>query len=345
VNKSTDGGKTWDDPVAVVSKDGYLHMLDKPWSAIDPSNPNRIFVSYTDFDYSSSTAACGSNPANNPRMAIEFVESVDGGNTWSAPKVVIAVCGAREVHGSQMAFDSQGTLYISWVNFGDNFPLGPRAIQLSRYKGGILSHPVTVEAHIQPGGDSYFLQGEFRDFLDMAMAVDHSGLASDGTVYIAWSDGRDKIVPDALGIQGAYAYNDELLRVSSDGGRTWGGAPIKINDDAQGTGHDHYQVGIAVDNRGHVGACWYDRREDSENFAIGRYCAESMNLGRSWKNTNIGLPLFAPTHGTDLLVNPIYMGDYDQLTSDFLNQDSGFIGAFEGMGVRGNPDVLAHPMK
>jgi hypothetical protein len=38
------------------------------------------------------------------------------------------------------------------------------------------------------------------------------------------------------------------------------------------------------------------------------------------------------------------MGDYDQMTSDFLNQNSGFIGAFQSQGVRGNPDVDAHPM-
>ena len=37
---------------------------------------------------------------------------------------------------------------------------------------------------------------------------------------------------------------------------------------------------------------------------------------------------FAPTHGIDLFINPVYMGDYDQLTSDFLNSNSGFIGSF-----------------
>ena len=53
---------------------------------------------------------------------------------------------------------------------------------------------------------------------------------------------------------------------------------------------------------------------------------------------------FAPTHGNDLFINPIYMGDYDQMTSDFMNLNSGFIGAFEIQGVRGNPDVSAHSM-
>src|SRR5216684_1160639 len=344
VNKSTDGGKTWGDPIPAISKDGS-HLLDKPWSTIDPSNKSRMFVSYTDFDFSQ-TNSCGTNYPI--RIAIEFVESDDGGATWSAnPTVAIEVCGNAAVQGSQMAVDSHGTMYISWVNLGSNFPFGPRSIQISSLKSGTLSAPVTVEANVQPGGDSYFLQGEFRDFLDMAMAVDHSGTASDGTLYITWADGRDKIVPDPLAIQGAYAYDDVFLRSSRDGGKTWGFSPIKVNSDFQprlSSGRDHYQSGVAVDSRGFVAACWYDRRADSENFAIRRHCGESTNGGSTWTDADIGLQAFAPTHGIDIFINPIYMGDYDQMTSDFLNQNSGFIGAFQSQGNRGNPDVDAHPM-
>ncbi len=344
VNKSHDGGKTWGDPVAAIFKDGSGHLLDKPWSTIDPSNKRRIFVSYTDFDFTFTSAAC----LNDIRTAVELVESDDGGKTWSAtPRVAIEVCGAAAVQGSQLAVDSHGTLYISWVNLGSNFPLGPRTIQISSLKRGVLSAPVRVESSLQPGGDSYYVQGLFRDFLDMAMAVDHSGTATDGTLYITWADGRDKIVPDPVAVQGAYAYDDVFLRSSTDGGHTWGRLPIKINSDIQsrlGSGHDHYQSGVSVDSRGYVAACWYDRRADSENFAIRRHCGESTDGGFSWTDADIGLPAFAPTHGSDEFINPIYMGDYDQMTSDFLNQNSGFIGAFQSQGIRGNPDVDAHPM-
>jgi hypothetical protein len=342
VNKSTDGGKTWGDPIPAISKDGS-HLLDKPWSTIDPSNKSRIFVSYTDFDFSFSSATCGFDI----RTAIEFVESDDGGATWSSkPTVAIEVCGAAAVQGSQMAVDSHGTMYISWVNLGSNFPFGPRSIQISSFKSATLSAAVTVEANVQPGGDSYYLQGEFRDFLDMAMAVDHSGTASDGTLYITWSDGRDKIVPDPLAIQGFYAYDDVLLRESADGGNTWSSAR-KVNSDIQsrlGSGHDHYQSAIAVDNRGIVGVCWYDRRDDPENFAIKRHCGESTDGGFTFSDANIGMPGFAPTHGNDVFINGIYMGDYDQLTSDFTNSNSGFVGAFENQTNRGNPDVFVHKM-
>jgi hypothetical protein len=347
INTSTDGGKTWGDPVAAVSKSGLTHLLDKPWSTIDPSNHKRIFVSYTDFDSSGTLCGVDSFGFAIPRTAIEFVVSHDGGVTWSAtPKVAIQVCGNAGVQGSQLAVSSTGTLYISWVNLGSNFPLGPRSIQISSYANSKLSAPVTVESSIQPGGDSYYLQGEFRDFLDMSMAIDHSGTATDGALYFTWADGRDKTVPDPLAIQGFYAYDDVLLRASYDGGKTWGFA-TKVNSDIQsrlGSGHDHYQSGIAVDKRGYVAVCWYDRRADSENFAIRRHCGESSNAAATFSESDIGMAPFAPTHGNDTFINPIYMGDYDQLSSDFMNSAAGFIGAFENQTSRGNPDVDAHPM-
>jgi hypothetical protein len=342
VNKSTDGGQTWADPVAAVAKNGGSHLLDKPWSTIDPTR-GRIYVSYTDFD-SSQTNGCGTNYPG--RTAIEFVYSNDGGTTWTKPIVAYQACGAAAVQGSQMAVDSHGTMYISWVNLGSNFPLGPRQIQIAAYKPKGLQPAVTVESSVQPGGDSFYLQGDFRDFLDMNMAVDRSGTASDGTIYITWADGRDKIVPDVLGIQGAYAYDDVLLRSSSDGGNTWTSA-TKVNSDIQsrtGSGHDHYQSAVAVDKTGKVGACWYDRRDDPEDFAIARYCGESTNGGASWTSVNLGITPFAPTHGIDTFINSIYMGDYDVLTSDFTGANPGFIGSFEVMGTQGNPDAAANTL-
>lgn len=350
INTSTDGGQTWGNPVAAASKSAFYHTLDKPWSTIDPSNHNRIFVSYTDFDYSGTV--CGNDSFGFPlfRNAIEFVESDDGGVTWGAPNVAAYSCAdpttgiSTGFQGSQMAVNSKGTLYISWVNLGTNFPYSIRSIQISSFSGGTLSAAATVDSVVQPGGDSYYLQGDFRDFLDMAMAVDRSGKALDGAIYITWADGRNKITPDPFAIQGAYANDDILLRASYDGGLTWGSAPVKVNSDTQpatGGGHDHFQSGIAVDKHGTVGICWYDRRDDAENQAIRRYCGSSSNGGASFTDFNTGLRPYAPTHGTDAFINPIYMGDYDQLSSDFLGHHSGFVGAFENQGPQGNPDADA----
>ena len=244
--------------------------------AVDPSNHKHIFVSYTDFDYTQ-TNSCGTNFPT--RTAIEFVESWDGGVTWSAtPNIAIEVCGAAGVQASQMAVSSKGTLYISWLNLGSSFPLGPRSIQVSRYANGILSAPVTVDSAVQPGGDSYYLQGSSATTWTCQCRSIIPGTSTDGALYITWADGRDKEVGDPLALQGFYAYDDVFLRASFDGGNTWGSAAVKVNSDAQpafGIGHDHYQPGVAVDKRGTVAVCWYDRRADAENFAMRRHCGKS----------------------------------------------------------------------
>jgi len=81
VNASSVGGVSWRAPVAAVAKNGFTHSLDKPWMTADPNDPRKLYVSYTDFDGSGTSAAC----PNDFRMAIEVVASMDGGATWSAP--------------------------------------------------------------------------------------------------------------------------------------------------------------------------------------------------------------------------------------------------------------------
>jgi hypothetical protein len=77
LSRSTNGGFTWDDPVAAVSKSAITHFLDKDWSAIDPQHPRNIYVAYTDFDLSFTTCP------HAERLAIEIVHSSD----WGSPGV------------------------------------------------------------------------------------------------------------------------------------------------------------------------------------------------------------------------------------------------------------------
>jgi hypothetical protein len=88
-------------------------------------------------------------------------------------------------------------------------------------------------------------------------------------------------------------------------------------------------------------ACFYDRRHDSLNWFIDRFCAQSNNGGATWSNVRIEDTRFAPFHATDSLINPFYMGDYDTVASDFTLTNDGFVGAFQIITQRGNPNVFA----
>ncbi len=350
VSKSTDGGLTFGNPAAAVSKPANTHFLDKDWMTVDPTDSNRLFVTYTDFD--SSLNFCGRRPSGAiiQRVAIELVRSIDGGMTWSAPVVIEQVCRPNFVQGSQVALGPSGEVYVSWERFVGGF-VGPRSLQIRRSNDHGLTFGSTVKVDdVIPSGDGFALQGGFRNFLTGSLTVDRSSGTTKGFVYVAWDDGRNLQVPDFGGINGFYGYSDILVRRSIDGGATWSPA-VRVNDNAEpledtGRGSDQYQPGIAVDKRGRVGVCFYDRREDEFNFRVGRTCAVSRDAGATWHNRQIGIPAFPPIHGTDIFINPLYMGDYDTLSSDFTGATRGFIGAFQFINTEGvfqpNPDVKAN---
>jgi hypothetical protein len=354
VSTSSDGGATWADPVAAVSKDGFTHFLDKDWMAVDPSNANRLFVTYTDFDFS------GIVCPGAERVAIELVSSTDGGTTWSAPVVVDEVCSVPPsfpfVQGSQVALGPSGEVYVAWEFFSDFFT---RELHIRKSTDhGVSFTPFVKIDNVTCVGDCETVQGLFRTFLDLgSLVVDRSGTATNGNVYVVWHDGRNLNVP-SFTISGFYGYADVLLRRSTDGGATWQ-APVRVNNNREplhsGRGTDQYQPGLAVDNTGGIGACWYDRRLDPLNYQIDRFCGVSTDAGATWTNTRQSSPSWSPIHATDFEIDTLYMGDYDGLTSDFTKSTPGFIGAFQMMNTRGglagnsilvpNPDVFATGFK
>jgi hypothetical protein len=342
VSKSTDGGASFGDPVSAVSKDAFSHLLDKPWMDVDPTNPNRIYVTYTDFgDFSGDVCGFDVDGFPIPRNAIELVRSDDGGTTWSAPVAVQEICGfVSFVQGSQVAVGPNGEVYVAWEQITDL--IREIDIRKSTDKGLTFGDIVKVD-DVTPVGDGFLLQGAFRSLSELpSLAVDRSaGKGKHGSVYIAWHDARKLVVQDP--IAGRYGFADVLLSRSTDGGATWS-SPVRVNDNTEpspsGLGTDQYQPGIAVDHTGTVGICFYDRREDANNFLIDRFCAASTDAGASWHNTQITAKSFAAVPGQDFLINPVYMGDYDSLATDFTKLNSGFIGAW-GDNSRGNPDVKA----
>jgi hypothetical protein len=51
-----------------------------------------------------------------------------------------------------------------------------------------------------------------------------------------------------------------------------------------GRGTGQFMPGLAVDNQGQVGVCFYDHRGDTLNFLIDRRCARSSDAGQHWVN-------------------------------------------------------------
>jgi hypothetical protein len=336
-SRSTDGGGSWSSAVAAVQKDARTHFLDKDWSAVDPTNPSRIFVSYTDFDRSgtSGAPACGFVGGNAVlRIAIELVRSSDGGATWSDPVVIAQGCNVPpnfpQVQGSQIVVDSAGSVYVAWEFFqGAAGTTRSLLISKSADNGSSFGAPVTISNVIETG-DGGGLQGGFRNNEFPMLAVDRSS----GALYVAWNDGRNFAIRDFEGADGLYHFADILVSRSITGGATWS-VPVLVNPPQAPhlvglnlLGTDHYQPGIAVDHTGAVGVCWYDRRGDPANFRFGRACSISTTSGVTWTQNFFFNGNWSPVHATDVFLNPTYFGDYDTVASDFLLSNSGFLGAF-----------------
>jgi hypothetical protein len=339
INTSSNGGQTWSAPVAAVAKD-FSHGIDKPWLAADPTNAKRLYVTYTDFDFSfPTTGTC----ANDSRLAVELVASTDGGNTWGAPVVIDEECGAslNGVTGSNVLVGPDGKVYVGF----EFYPVTPNNeihIRTSADHGQTFGATVVINNAVVPNGAGGLLQGGFRNNEFPQLAIDKTSKASRGTLYVAWSDGRNNQVVDISSFTGTYAYPDILVATSTDSGQTFSN-PVTVSPtpaDFEGAGRDQFFPGIAVDKDGEVGVCYYDRRDQADNSVIDRYCSVSRNHGASWDEQRVSFSEWLPLHNADGLINTVYIGDYDALTSDFLLGSDGFFGTFE-IQINGNPDVFA----
>jgi hypothetical protein len=334
LSRSTNGGAAWENPVTAVQKDGLQHFLDKDWNAIDSRDPNRIFITYTDFDTSGIKCGFGSSGQPNQRTAIEVVESVDSGLTWTAPLVLTEGCFTASanflsVQGSQVIFDPAGNVYVAWESF-----TGPSQVTRAAWISKSTDHGKTFQpavriSNVTLTGNGNALQGGIRNNEFPLLAVDPQS----GTLYAVWNDGRNFFVTDETSPDGRYHFADVLISKSTNG-QTWS-APVRVNQDSvshlrngQPYGTDHYQPGVAVDKSGTVGVCWYDRRNDPNNFALGRFCAFSTDGGSSWHESSSLPANWQPFHDVDFLIAQYYLGDYDNVASDTAQNNNGFFGAF-----------------
>jgi hypothetical protein len=342
VNISDDGGKTWGSPIAALAKD-LNHGIDKPWMAADPTDARKLYITYTDFDFSGffgdPSAAC----PDDIRYAIELVRSTDSGATWSAPVVVHQECyfagGNNGVQGSNPIVGPDGTLYVGYEFFPAALPTNDIRVARSNDHGATFVSDVTA-ATLTPTGNFGTLQGGFRTNEFPMLAVDRTAGRSRGALYVTYADGRTHFADLPL-IIGDYNYPDTMVTKSTDGARTFA-TPVAVSPTPRGfagPGRDQFFPGIAVDGSGKVGVCYYDRRQNPTNDLIDRYCSTSENGGRTWDEERVSRASWFPAHNTDGVINTVYIGDYDSLSSDFLLRSRGFFGTFE-VQTNGNPDVV-----
>ncbi len=332
--KSTDGGRTWSSPTPTQMYSNWFQWPDWPSFAIDPANPSRMYVAYTLLDYQGSQSLdCHGNGS----YSINFLKSTDGGQTWSAPSVLAEECrdSGNAVTASQVAAGSGGKVYVTYLHY-----TGEDAEQIMvAHSADAGANFATVQASdAVPAGMVHLLQGFMLTNEYPSVAVDNSKTGSNGTVYITWTDGRARQIPDVAGPDGIYAFGDAVVVRSTDFGVSWSIPHAVRSDDATDVPRgDQFFPSVAVDGTGTVAVCYYDRTRDTANNAADRRCSLSSN-GTQFTSKLLTQKPFSFAHFTDIGIERGYIGMRDGVAADQTGTTKGFFNAFQ-VQVSNNPNI------
>lgn len=207
VNSSTDGGLSWNNPVAVQVASGTANY-DKDWITCDDTASSPFYGHcYAEWD------------DDGDKLRILMSTSTDGGQTWGAAQTTANDAGGS---GGQPVVQPDGTVIVP-INKGNN-----SAIRAFKSKNGGASWgktvPVaTITAHTVSGGMR-------------AAPLPSAGVDGAGRVYVVWQDCR---------FESGCSANDLVMSTSTNG-TTWS-AVQRISSYSVGSGIDAFIPGLAVD--------------------------------------------------------------------------------------------------
>jgi hypothetical protein len=262
----------------------YGVIQDKPQMTIDnaPSSPTygRLYVTWDDprpsGDVNVAITFCDTRPGGTPDAA-----HCDTGANWSTPAVISDASGSYI--SSDVAVGPDGKVYVVWWDFSSANQIsadmcdaaahscdnsagwGTDATLASLSKHPVTNLPVPFQCNTlaQPGGRAAPMP---------SIAVDHSGGANRGRIYVAWSDldtsGTTRCSDAAWFTPGTSAQDtfDSFVASAPDFATLTTGAPgsgtrgTSIITDAG----DHWFPWIAVDqSTGNAYVDLYSTRDDS----------------------------------------------------------------------------------
>ncbi len=288
VQKSTDGGKTWNEGAGLGFVKGKVQ--DKEWMSGDfnaqsPYKGN-LYISWTEFDkYNSKSESDFSR--------IKFAYSTNGGNSFSTSTIIsdtVGDCadGDHTLEGATSAVLPNGNLLIAWAGHGNIY------LDKSTDGGETFGKDKIIAAQ---AGSWVIPVAEIMRTNGMPFLVsDNSGGAYNGNVYLQFGD-------DANGDA------DIFILKSTDGGETWS-KKIRINDDTIGNGKDQFLGHIAVDQtNGDIYVVYYSRQNSDNNLFIDTYVAFSTDGGETFARRRItDKPFAAPGE-------KIFFGDYNGIAA------------------------------
>ncbi len=283
IQKSTDGGKSWDGGHAIGTNPPKNQ--DKPWIASDPQNGDLV-VTWTEFDKYASK-----EPTD--RSRIRFAKSSDQGSTWS-PAITIS---DREgdcldddftPEGAVPSFGINHEIYVVWA-FDQKLWFDK---SLDGGNTWLKSDKTIMD---QIGGWAFDIPGLGRANGMPVTGTDLSKSKYRGSLYVCWAD-----------LKNGESNMDVWIMNSRDGGEHWSDR-IKVNQDKT----DHYQFfpWMSVDpSTGNIYIVYYDRRNFSDN-KMEVVVAYSKDGGQHFKEMVLKGSAFDPPG------SKVFFGDYNNISA------------------------------
>jgi len=295
VDRSTNAGTTW--TLATLVSSGTLdknHM----WVDNAAASPNEgnVYSSWTNFSLSFGP--------------IQVMRSTNDGTSWVNQTTVSAgVSALSHNQGVNLQTGPAGEVYVAWAVY-DQFTTGnydEDAIGFCKSTNGGVSYTTAARVQTTLGirSQGTNLGGSYPIRLASfpVMAVDRSGGARNGWIYIVWTQ-------RTTGVSGAW---DTYLIRSSDGGTTWTPRSL-VGTEPTGTGKKEFYPWMTCDDvTGNLSVLRYDNRTSGTN-AVEVWVSESSDGAATWVDSQISDFMFTPAAIPGLATG--YMGDYTGISAN-----------------------------
>jgi len=216
---STNSGVNWTTHVVAPNPGS---VADKNHAMVDKTSgspyEDRIYVSWTDF-----------GGVNNNDVVIRY--STNDGVSWtSSINLSDVLTAGSHSQGVNVQTATNGDVYATYAIY-DAWPGGEDAIGFSKSTdGGATWTSARIYQAVNFGIRGNLKPTSIRVSSFPSMAVDRSGGAYDGYIYITWPQRN---------VSPAGSDPDIVMIKSTDGGTTWS-SPVRVNDDPLNNGKDQY---------------------------------------------------------------------------------------------------------
>jgi hypothetical protein len=289
VSKSIDGGKTWSDTKTIIAVTNPRVLNDKNSITADPGDKHYVYAVWDQLTIPTGQAIAPEDvsPAAGKAVALGllagvgyrgptfFSRTTDSGATWETAHSIYDPGANNQTIGNQIVVlpDNAGTVidfFDEILSFKTNNSQGVHStfnLSLIRSfdKGAtwqIKPTPIRAQQILCNGAKIPNPSVSDRVVRDACIlfdvAVDRTGLGTNGNLYAVWQDNRFNGIDQVAFSQ------------STNGGMTWS-TPIKVNqtpDNSNNLLEQAFLPSVAVNDDGTVVVTYYDFRNDDTSTLI-----------------------------------------------------------------------------